>query len=67
VVFLIKTEDQKCSEQGMNHWSQTTGVRQKFMDDISLLIKAYNVVKVQLHLLLSLALDGDVSLRFLPL
>jgi len=66
LVLLIKTENQKYSEQGMNHWGQTSPVvRQRFMDDILHLIKAYNVMEVQLHLLLSLAL-GDVSLRSLP-
>ena len=36
------------------------------MDDIFHLIKAYNVVEVQFHLLLTSALEGDVSLRSLP-
>jgi hypothetical protein len=66
--FLIKIEDEKYSEQGMNHWSQSSPmVRQRFMDDILHLMKAYNVVEVQFHLLLTLALDGDVRLRSVPL
>jgi hypothetical protein len=52
----------------MKHWSQTSPVvRQMFMDDILHLIKTYNVVEVQFNLLLTLALEGDVSLRSLPL
>jgi len=67
LVLLIKIENQKYSEQSMNHWGQTSPVeRQRFMDDILQLIKAYNVMEVQLNLLLTLAL-GEVSLRSLPL
>jgi hypothetical protein len=67
-VLSIKIEDQKCSEQSMNHWSQTSPVvRQMFMDDILHLIEAYNVVEIQFHILMTLALEGDVSLKSLPL
>jgi hypothetical protein len=60
-VCLIKIEDQKCSEQDRNHWSRTSpAIGQKFMDDILHLFKAYKVVEVQLHLLLTLALDEDM-------
>jgi len=52
----------------MNHWSQTSPVvRQMFMDDILHLIEAYNVVEIQFHILMTLALEGDVSLKSLPL
>ena len=67
LVLLIKIENQERSEQGMDQWGQTSPlIRKRSMDDIFHLIKAYNVVEFQLHLLLILMLEGDVRLRSLP-